>query len=144
MNRCFSRIRRRLRALSFAPGLAIALTMGLTLPAMGQTIIGGPVIGQTPAVLPTRTIAIPSSAVLGVLQVLNWPQALLNGQPALMSPGSRIRDPNSLILTPASLYGQTFQVLYVIDPLGLIRDVWLLTSDELAALQPPPPILNSP
>lgn len=136
MNRCFHGAFSRLTALHPLASMALAGTLlfGLPMPAPAQTA----------TVLPVRTLPIPATATLGTLQVLGWPEALLNGQPARMAPGSRIRDPNSLILPPASLSGNTYQVLYVLDPQGLIREAWLLTSNEVAALAPSVPVLNSP
>lgn len=132
MNRCLSATR-RLAALGIACLIVLAGALGP----------GHHARAQTP---PARVLPIPATAPLGVLQMLGWPEALLNGQPARMAPGSRIRDPQNLIVPPASLTGLTLQVQYVIDPQGMIREAWILSSDELAALLSaiPVPPLNAP
>jgi hypothetical protein len=49
-----------------------------------------------------------------------------------LSPGSRIRDANNLLLLSASLSGQTNTVHFTVDEAGLVRDVWLLNAAELS------------
>jgi hypothetical protein len=136
MNRCFSFTGRLLAPVL----LALTLVLLLTTPdAQAQAQAPTPV-----QPLPVRVLPIPATATLGVLQVMGWPEAVLNGQPARMAPGSRIRDPGNLIVPPASIIGQPLQVLYVLDSQGMVREAWMLSADELAALIPPSPAINSP
>ena len=72
----------------------------------------------------------PSTALRGDIQFGEAPEILLNGRPMRLGPGSRIRNVGNLIVTPAPLLGQRAAVLYTVDDLGNVRDVWLLTSDE--------------
>jgi len=68
----------------------------------------------------------------GELQVVQSPDVLLNGSSARLSPGARIFGDNNLLQLPASLTGQTLKVHYTFDMQGLIREVWVLNSVELA------------
>ena len=82
----------------------------------------------TPA--PLRTPPIPAAAQRGVLQVLQPPEVLLDGQAARLSPGARIRGRDNLLALSAALVGQSLSVRYVRDPQGLVHEVWLLTEAE--------------
>ena len=63
---------------------------------------------------------------------MQTPDVLLNGQPARLAPGARIKGDTNLLLQPASLTGQKFVVHYTVEPGGLIMDVWVLNPAELA------------
>ena len=68
----------------------------------------------------------------GSLQIQAAPNVLLNGQPARLAPGSRIRGTDNLLVFPGSITGQALVVNYTVDGDGLIRDVWVLNEAELA------------
>jgi hypothetical protein len=74
----------------------------------------------------------PPNALRGVLQVTQPPEALLNGQPVRLSPGSRIRGNNNMLQQSGALAGQLLLVHYTVDPTGLVHDVWILSADEAA------------
>ena len=74
----------------------------------------------------------PASALRGALQVTQAPELQLNGQPARLSPGARIRGTDNLLQLSASLSGQSLLVHYTQDPSGLVHEVWILTPDEAA------------
>ena len=74
----------------------------------------------------------PAYALRGELVVVQTPDVLLNGQPARLAPGARIKGDTNLLLQPASLTGQKFVVHYTVEPGGLIMDVWVLNPAELA------------
>lgn len=74
----------------------------------------------------------PQSALRGELLLTQPPQAELNGQPARLAPGARIRGQNNLIQLSGSMLGQRMTVHYTLDGFGLIRDVWVLTDEERA------------
>ena len=57
-------------------------------------------------------------------------RSLLNGQPARLAPGARIRGLNNLLVMSGALAGQRAVVNYTLDPLGLVLDVWILTDAE--------------
>jgi hypothetical protein len=77
------------------------------------------------------------NALRGELQLTSPPEALLNGQPVRLSPGSRIRDPRNLIVLSGTVVGQKLLVNYTLDGFGLVHNVWILSADE-AARQPWP------
>lgn len=79
----------------------------------------------------------PASALRGDVRFVQPPQVMLNGQPAQLAPGARIRGADNLLKLSGSLAGQTHTVHYTLDPYGLLLDVWLL-SDAERARQPWP------
>lgn len=75
----------------------------------------------------------PVQALRGELVVLQTPQVSLNGQPARLAPGARLRSDTHLLLQPASVAGQKLFVHYTIEPSsGMLMDVWVLNPAELA------------
>lgn len=81
----------------------------------------------------------PANALRGDLSLTNPPDVLLNGQPARLAPGGRLRDPNNMIVVSGSLQGQRFVAHYTIDTLGLVKDVWVLRKEESVGLWPRTP-----
>lgn len=74
----------------------------------------------------------PPTALRGALQITAPPDALLNGRPVRLAPGSRIRAADNMLQLSASLVQQRLLVHYTVDPLGLVKDIWILTPDEAA------------
>jgi len=74
----------------------------------------------------------PAKALRGVLQVTAPPEVLIDGRPARLSPGARIRDPNNMLVPSAQLVGERLVVNFVLEPQGLVHEVWLLTPEEAA------------
>ena len=72
----------------------------------------------------------PASAKRAVLQVTYPPEVLLNGKAARLSPGARIKGVNNLLVLSGTLAGQSVTVNYVLDPLGLVHEVWILNATE--------------
>jgi len=72
----------------------------------------------------------PTTALRGLLEVTAPPQVLLNGQPARLSPGARIRNTHNMIVLSGALVRQPVMVNYVRDGQGLLHDVWILTPAE--------------
>ena len=119
MNRCLPRSRR-----SFLPALSLSLLGALTvLPALSHA--------QT-ALQPGER-EFPAKAMRGSLQVIAPPNVLLNGQPARLSPGARIKGTTNTLVMSASLVGSNVLVNYVRDMQGLIHEVWILTAQEARA-----------
>jgi len=79
----------------------------------------------------------PQTALRGAVVFGVAPEISLNGDPARLGPGARIRDARNMTVVPGSLVGGRFLVNYTIDLYGLVHDVWILTPDE-AARQPWP------
>lgn len=72
----------------------------------------------------------PAHALRGTLVVVSPTEVTINGQPERLSPGSRIRSTQNLLLMSGSLLGQELVVNYTRESLGLIHEVWILTPDE--------------
>lgn len=121
MNRC-PRIVTRLRSATLA--LLATLFAQVTPPAHAQQ-----------ADLP-RSPPIAAHAQRGILRVVQPPEALLNGQPARLAPGARIRDRNNLLVVSGALLNQDVLVRYTLDTLGLVHEVWVLTEAEAALPAP--------
>ena len=68
----------------------------------------------------------------GELVVTQHPDVLLNGKPARLAPGSRVKGENNLLVQPAGITGQKLVVHYTVENSGLVMDVWVLNAAELA------------
>ena len=74
----------------------------------------------------------PQNALRGAIVFGVAPDIALNGQPARLAPGTRIRDTGNMAVVPSAVYGGRFLVHYTVDLYGLVKDVWILTIDEAA------------
>lgn len=74
----------------------------------------------------------PPDALRGELVVEQPPEVRLNGKPARLAPGARIRGATNMFQLTGSLVGQKLVVHYTTDPMGMLRDVWVLNDAELA------------
>lgn len=74
----------------------------------------------------------PTNALRGKLVVQQPPEVLLDGKTDRLSPGSRIRGTNNMLVMSGALVGQSLVVNYVRENTGLIHEVWILTSAEAA------------
>ena len=75
----------------------------------------------------------PANALRGQISFGQPPEVLVNGQPARLSPAARIRGLNNLLVMSGALMGQQNVIVnYVLDSLGLVQDVWILTDKERA------------
>ena len=92
--------------------------------------LAGPAAAQVQRVFP-------DNALRGALVIGQAPEVALNGRPARLAPGARIRDANNMTVVPGGLLGGRFLVHYTVDTSGLIKDVWILRPDE-AAVRPWP------
>jgi hypothetical protein len=82
----------------------------------------------------------PADALRGELVVLQPPDITLDGKPARLAPGARIRSADNMLLLSNSLGdGGKRLVHYTVDPYGLVKDVWLLRDDEAKLLWPRSP-----
>jgi len=102
------------------------------------TALAWPITATAQDVLPRSFSA---QTLRGTLQVTQPPELLLNGQPARLSPGSRIRGTNNLLILSSAIVGDTLLVHYTLDGLGNVHLVWVLTPAE-AARQPWPTRLD--
>jgi hypothetical protein len=74
----------------------------------------------------------PATALRGELRVEQPPAVTLNGQPARLAPGARIRGEDNLLKMSGALAGQALTVHYTVDNYGLLLEVWILTPTERA------------
>ena len=72
----------------------------------------------------------PPDALRGRLLVTQPPDVTLNGQPARLSPGARIRGQNNLLVLSGSLAGKEQLVNYTRESNGLIHEIWILSEAE--------------
>ena len=95
------------------PSLAMVAMLAAVAPALAQ--------------LPR---SFPANALRGELLVVQPPDVMLNGTPARLAPGARIRGQNNLLQMSGALVGAKLLVHYTPDPQGLLLNVWVLTADE--------------
>ncbi len=118
-----------------------ALTARLVLPPWGRTylvcaamvmfvsfwtgLVLGPAQAQSARIFPKQ-------AQRALLQVTQAPDILLNGKPARLAPGARIRSSNDLLVLSGTLTGQSLVVNVLLEPGGLVKEVWILSPQEAA------------
>jgi hypothetical protein len=76
----------------------------------------------------------PKDVVPGRLVVTAPPQITMDGKPQQLSPGSRIRDLNNMLVLSGGIVGKELPVVYRRDAAGLVHEVWMLTDDEYRKL----------
>jgi len=74
----------------------------------------------------------PADALRGTLVVENPPEVWLNGSPARLASGARIRGQSNMLAMSGALAGQRLLVHYTVDVQGYLKDVWILTPEEAA------------
>ena len=86
--------------------------------------------------------AFPQNTLRGAMVFGDYPQVTLNGHATQLSPGSRVRNQDNLIVMAGSLAGARLLVHYTLDAGGAqVRDVWILRPEE-AAVKPWPTTLE--
>ena len=76
----------------------------------------------------------PKDVVLGHLVVTAPPQVTVDGKADRLSPGSRIRDLNNMLVLSGAIVGKKLPVVYRRDAAGLVHEVWILTEAEYGKL----------
>jgi hypothetical protein len=93
------------------------------------------VLGQlNPASAQLRTI--PKEAGLGEMRHLQDMYVEIDGKSRQLSPGAQIRDADNRLVLPTSLAVKA-PVRYLLDSMGLVHRVWILSAQEKAKLPPP-------
>jgi hypothetical protein len=85
----------------------------------------------TAATAQVRTI--PQDAKLGEIRHVVDMYIEIDGQQRQLAPGAQIRDDSNRVIVPTALPAGAV-VKYLVDDQGMVRQVWLLTSEE--ATQP--------
>lgn len=112
MNRCSTRF-------SILPALAVS---ALLLAAVGTPQLAQ---AQVQRLLPAKTVR-------GTIHFESPPHVVVDGKPDRLAPGARVRDAHNRIALTGALRGKTFEVRYLRDAAGVIREAWILTPAELA------------
>jgi hypothetical protein len=89
------------------------------------------------AAAPAQLRTVPADAKLGQIRHLQEMTVEIDGKPARLSPGAQIRDADNRLVTPASLQ-QKEQMKYLVDGMGQVHRVWILSPREKAALPKAP------
>ena len=79
---------------------------------------------------PTRLF--PQNALRGVVTFGVPPEVVLNGAPARLAPGARLRAQNNMMVLSGTLTGTKQTVHYTLENAGLIKDLWILRDEEKA------------
>ena len=127
MNRCNA-------FFSHTPARRLLLRAALAAPWLGM-----PALVSQRAWAQLNVRAFPPNAERGLMVVTYPPLIQMNGQPDRLSPGSRIRGLNTLLILSGSIIGQSLVVNFVRNPTGEVHDVWLLTDAEAALKLPTQP-----
>jgi hypothetical protein len=72
----------------------------------------------------------PESAELGVIAPGLFPEIVLDGKPARLTPGSLIRNESNRVVLLGTLQGE-YIVSYTKDPAGQVNLVWIITRAEM-------------
>ena len=96
--------------------------------------------------LPATTLAqsavrpFPAEAKRGVMEVQAGYSILINGAAERLSPGSRIRGVNNMLVMSGQMVGQKVLVNYTRDTQGAVHQVWILNNlearQERAGMEP--------
>lgn len=100
---------------------SIAACAGLVLAAIG---FHGDARAQVQRLLPAK-------AVRGTIHFTAPPQIVVDGKPDRLGPGVRVYDERNRIALTGALRDKTYEVKYLRDAAGVIREVWILTPREL-------------
>lgn len=74
----------------------------------------------------------PATALRGELIATAPPDVRLNGQPARLAPGARVRNEENRFEVMGAIAGQRLIVHYTTDSGGQLLDIWILRPSELA------------
>lgn len=108
--------------------------------ALAAIVLATGFLSQTASAQALREF--PPNTLRGSVVFGEMPTLLLNGKPAQLSPGSRVRGANNMLVMPPTIIGAKLLVHYTRDVgTDRVRDIWILTPDE-AAIKPWPVTLE--
>ncbi|WP_439113664.1 hypothetical protein [Hydrogenophaga sp.] len=84
----------------------------------------------------TQSRNFPAAALRGTLVVVQPPVISLDGKPARLSPGARIRSNTNMLVMSGALVNQELTVNYLLEPNGMVHEAWILTPAEAAEKRP--------
>lgn len=97
-------------------------------PALAALLAAAPIVVQAQAI--QRNF--PQNALRGAVVIESPSEALLNGKPARLAPGLKIRGQDNLLQMSGALVGAKLLVHYTVDIAGLVNNIWILTPQEAA------------
>lgn len=97
------------------------------LAAAALALVALPALAQSALVRP-----FPATALRGTMVVTQPPVITMDGKAAQLSPGSRIKGPNNLLVMSGAIVGQELTVNYTVEHHGMVHDVWILNEAEAA------------
>lgn len=110
------------RCFRFVLPIATALALAVPLFAQAQSVAPGVVVIKR---------SFTQNVLRGEILFGQLPELQLNGNNTRSAPGTRVRDPQNMLVTPARLVGKKFLVHYTIeDSTGLVKDIWILDATE--------------
>lgn len=98
--------------------------------ALGLLAIAGGLV--SPAAL-AQLRNFPPKTKVGMLQMGNFPEALLDNQRIRFAPGVRLLNEHNIAVVPMSIEGPK-RIRYRLDSLGQIDLAWILTTAEAQAV----------
>ena len=103
-----------------------------SLPALLATaaFAAATLLGASGAFAQLRTL--PEDAKRGEIRHVREMIVEIDGKQMLLSPGAQIRGPENRIVLPMALPQNPQVVKYVVDPVGHVHRVWILTQEEAA------------
>ena len=78
----------------------------------------------------------PPAALRGEMVVVAPPEITLDGKADRLSPGSRIRGTDNLLVMSGALVNQKVVVNYLREPAGNVHEVWILNAEEARLKRP--------
>ena len=90
-----------------------------------------------PAVQAQMPREFPTTSLRGELMMTQPPDVTINGKPARLAPGARIKAQDNTLVMWGAAIGQKLVVNYTIEQnYNLVMDVWVLRDEERAKLWP--------
>ena len=93
-------------------------------------------LAASSATAQTAVRQFPPTALRGEMVVVAPPDITLDGKADRLSPGSRIRDTNNLLVMSGTLVNQKVVVNYLREGAGNVHEVWILNSEEARLKRP--------
>ncbi len=96
-------------------------------------IAAGALLAGTGAFLPSDAQAqrlFPQKVQRGKMTFITTREVMLDDRRERLAPGVVVRNERNTIALTGSLRGNSYTVNYRRDPMGLVRDVWILTPAE--------------
>ena len=81
----------------------------------------------------------PTNAKRGELVVFSAPDVSIDGKADRFAPGVRIRDASNALVLSSTLVNTRLVVNYTRDNIGLVQNVWVLTTEEASSTIPGQP-----